>query len=104
MIGRANRRRNAAIWIVAAPVVLALVAYLAMLLASRSGGLVRIVAHMVAIVLASVTGALAGFLVPLAPLAREVTGEAFWAGLLGTLGTIGGMWLAETLMARLDRR
>jgi hypothetical protein len=33
----------------------------------------------------------------------EAIGEAFWAGLLATLGAIAGMSLAETLMARLDR-
>jgi hypothetical protein len=77
---------------------------LAALLASKSSAFVRILAQMAAVVLASVTGALVGFLIPLAPFAHEAIGDAFWAGLLGTLGTIGGMSLAETLMARLDRR
>ena len=77
---------------------------MAALLASKTRGFVRIVAQMIVVVLASVTGALVGFLIPLAPLAREAIGEAFWAGILATLGTIGGMWLAETLMNRLDKR
>jgi hypothetical protein len=51
-----------------------------------------------------VAGALAGFLIPLAPLVREWIGESFWAGILGTLGTLAGMSLIETLMARLDKR
>ena len=60
----------------------------------------RIFAQMAAVILASLTGTLAGFLIPLlfAP-----DGGAFPAGVLATLGTIGGMSLAETLMARLDR-
>jgi hypothetical protein len=61
---------------------------------------VRIFAQMAAVILASLTGALAGFLIPL-PLAPN--GGALPAGVLATLGTIGGMSLAETLMARLDK-
>jgi phage-related protein len=96
--------RSPAISIAAAPVVLALVAILAAIVASRSGGLVRLLAQIVAVILASVAGALAGFLIPLAPLVRQWIGEAFWAGILGTLGTLAGMSLIETLMARLDKR
>jgi hypothetical protein len=95
---------DAAIWIAAAPIVLALVAYAAALVAGASGGLVRILAQAAAVILASFAGALAGFLIPLAPLAEKFIGTAPWAGILGTLGMIGGMSLAETLMARLDKR
>jgi hypothetical protein len=56
-----------------------------------------------AVVFASLAGAFLGFLIPLAPFVREVIGEAFWAGLLAMLGTIAGMSLSETLLARLDR-
>jgi uncharacterized membrane protein YjfL (UPF0719 family) len=65
---------------------------------------VRILAQAVAVVVGSLTGALAGFVIPLAPVARDAIGDAFWAGLLGTLGTLAGMSLVEMLMARLDRR
>jgi hypothetical protein len=82
---------------------LALVGCAAAWLASRSGGLVRILAQLAAVVFASLAGAFLGLLIPLAPLVREAIGEAFWAGLLATLGTIAGMSLAETLMAKLDR-
>jgi uncharacterized membrane protein YjfL (UPF0719 family) len=81
-----------------------LVACAAALLASRSGGFVRILAQVVAAVIGSLTGALAGFVIPLAPVARDAIGDAFWAGLLATLGTLVGMSLVEMLMARLDRR
>ncbi len=95
---------DAAIWIAAAPVVLAFVALAAARLAGATGGLVRILAQAAALILASVAGALAGFLIPLAPFVDRFIGTAPWAGILGTLGTIGGMSLAETLMARLDSR
>jgi hypothetical protein len=42
----------------------------------------------------SLAGALAGFLVPMIPL-PVVGGSALLAGILGTLGTIGGMSVAE---------
>ncbi len=95
---------DAAIWMAAAPVVLAFVAFAAALLAGASGGLVQILAQAAALMLASFAGALAGFLIPLAPFADRFIGTAPWAGTFGTLGTIGGMSLAETLMARIDRR
>jgi hypothetical protein len=80
------------------------VAVLAALLAGRSGGLVRLLAQAVAVILGALTGALAGFVLPLAPVADRMIGTALWAGALGTLGTIGGMSLAEWLMARLDSK
>jgi branched-subunit amino acid ABC-type transport system permease component len=44
----------------------------------------------------SLTGALLGFFVPLIPFIDDgIRGSAFWAGILGTLGAIGGMSLAE---------
>ena len=95
---------DVAIWIAAAPVVLAVAAYAAALLAGAGGGLVRILAQAAALILASLAGALAGFLLPLAPFVDRFIGSAPWAGILGTLGTIGGMSLAETLIARLDKR
>ena len=64
----------------------------------------RLVAETVAVILASLAGALAGFLIPLAPVVRQAIGGAFWAGLLATPGTLCGMSLAKALMARLDRR
>lgn len=103
-IGSRIGTRRPAIWIIAAPLILALVAYLSARLASSSVGVVRLVAQTVTVILASLAGALAGFLIPMAPLARQAIGEAFWAGIFATLGTLGGMSFAETLMARLDRR
>lgn len=91
-------------WIAAAPVVLALAAVAAAAIASAGGGLVRILAQAAAVILAALAGALAGFLVPLAPFIDRFIGTALWAGALGTAGTIGGMSVAETLMARLDRK
>ncbi|HME84267.1 MAG TPA: hypothetical protein VKG91_06880 [Roseiarcus sp.] len=106
-----NRDRNGtqikgapAIWTVVALAALALVACAAALLASKTRGLVRVLAQVVAVVAASLTGALAGFVIPLTPVARGAIGDAFWAGLLATLGTLVGMSLVEMLMARLDRR
>ena len=93
-----------AIWIVAVLAALVLVAGAAALLASRSGGFVRILAQVIAVVIGSLAGALAGFVIPLAPVARDAIGDAFWAGLLATFGTLVGMSLVEMLMARLDRR
>ncbi len=91
-------------WIAAAPVALALAAAAAAASASACDGLSRILAQAVAVILASFAGALAGFLLPLAPFVDRFIGTAPWAGALGTLGTIGGMSAAEALMARLDRR
>ena len=76
----------------------------AALLAGAGGGLVRILAQAAVLILASLAGALAGFLLSLAPFVDRFIGSAPWAGILGTLGTIGGMSLAETLIARLDKR
>lgn len=105
MIGTERKAKGApAIWIVAVLAALALVAWAAALLASRSRGLVRILAQVIAVVIGSLTGALAGFVIPLAPGTRDAIGDAFWAGLLATLGTLVGMSLVEMLMARLDRR
>jgi hypothetical protein len=56
-----------------------------------------------AVILASLTGALAGFFIPLIPLADGVYGSALAAGILGTLGTIGGMSAVEALIARLEK-
>ena len=95
--------KEAAIAIVAAPFGLAFVAWLAALLAGRAGGLIRLVAQAAAVVLFSVAGALAGFLIPLA-LPETGVPPALIAGVLGTLGTIAGMAVAEWLLARCDRR
>jgi hypothetical protein len=105
--GKAERgewTKEAAIAIVAAPFGLAFVAWLAALIAGRVGGLIRLVAQALAVVLFSVAGALAGFLIPLAPLPDTGINPALIAGALGTLGTVAGMAVAEWLLARLDRR
>jgi hypothetical protein len=99
-----REQKEAAIAIVAALVVLALVAFLSALIAGRARGVVRLLAQTVAVILASLTGALVGFLIPLAPFADRVIGTALWAGILGTLGTIAGMSAAESLMTALDKR
>jgi len=64
--------------------------------------LIRILAQAATVILATLAGALIGFLIPLAPVADRFIGTAFWAGILATLGAIGGMSLAESVMARLD--
>jgi hypothetical protein len=83
---------------------LALAALVFSLIAAKSDGIVRVTAQTLAIIFASLTGALAGFSIPLIPFADGVRDSALAAGILGTLGTIGGMALAEKLMARLDQR
>jgi len=62
------------------------------------------VAQATTVILASLAGALAGFLIPLAPLPDAAVGPALLAGVLGTLGAIGGMASSEWLLGRLDRR
>ena len=99
-----GKGKEPAIWIVAAIAALALLAVLAALIAGRSAGLVRLLAQAVAVVLGSLTGALVGFVIPLAPVVDRWIGAAFWAGVLGTIGTIAGMSLVEWLMERLDRK
>ena len=96
------RNEEAAIGIFAAPFALAFVAWLATLLAARTGGAIRLAAQTIAVILASLAGALAGFLIPLAPLPDLAIAPALLAGILGTLGTIAGMALAEWLLAKLD--
>ena len=93
-----------AIGIVAAPFALAFVAWLAALIAARAGGAIRLAAQAIAVILASLAGALAGFLIPLAPLPDLVIRPALLAGILGSLGTIAGMAVAEWLLAKLDRQ
>ena len=83
---------------------LALAALIASLIAANSAGVVRVAAQTFAVVLASLTGALAGFLIPLTPLSGGLRGSALTAGILGTLGTIGGMSLGENLISRLESR
>jgi hypothetical protein len=63
----------------------------------------RIAAQALSVILASVTGALLGFFIPLVPLADFVRGSAVSAGILGTLGTIGGMSAAEYCMAWFEK-
>lgn len=99
-----GKGKEPAIWIVAAIAALALLAVLAALIAGRSAGLVRLLAQAVAVILGSLTGALVGFVIPLAPVVDRWIGAAFWAGVLGTIGTIAGMSLVEWLMERLDRK
>ena len=103
--GRSTFRaeEGAAIAIAASLIGLALAALLAARVAAKRGGFVGVAAQTLAVVLASVTGALVGFFIPLIPLADGVRGSAFAAGILGTLGTIGGMSAAENLMARLEK-
>ena len=102
--GEGRGTKEAVIAILAAPFGLAVVAWLAALLAGRAGGLIRLVAQAVAVVLLSGAGALAGFLIPFAPLPETGLQPALIAGVLGTLGTIAGMAVAEWLLTRLDRR
>jgi hypothetical protein len=83
---------------------LALAALVFSLIAAKSDGIVRVAAQTLAVIFASLTGALAGFSIPLIPFADGMRNSALAAGILGTLGTIGGMALAENLMARLDQR
>ena len=83
---------------------LALAALAAALIAVKSDGFVRVAAQTLAVILASLTGALIGFFIPLIPLAEGVRGSALAAGILGTLGTIGGMSAAENLIARLEKK
>ena len=71
---------------------------------SQERRLRRVAAHTLAVILASLTGALIGFFIPLIPLAEGVRGSALAAGILGTLGTIGGMSAAENLIARLEKK
>ena len=82
---------------------LALAALIAALIAARSGVFVRTVAQALAVVLAALTGALAGFFIPLLPLGDGVHGDALAAGILATLGTIGGMSVAEFCISWFQR-
>lgn len=93
-----------AIAIVFPLIALALAALVASLIAANSGGGVRVAAQTLAVVFTALAGALLGFSIPLIPLADGVRGSALAAGILATLGTIGGMSLAENLMARLENR
>jgi hypothetical protein len=95
-------KEDSAIPIAASLVALALAAYASARFAGGSGGLVRVVAQALAVILFSLTGALIGFFIPLIPVAA-LHSSAFAAGILGTLGTIGGMSLAEKIMIRLDK-
>ena len=102
----ARGRKEPAIWIVAAPVALALAAVLAALIAARRGGFVRLLAQAVAVILGSLTGTLVGFVIPLAPVVDRADRHGV-AGRRprGTIGSlIAGMSLAEWLMERLDRK
>lgn len=101
---RTLKMEAAAIAIAALLIGLALAALLPGLVALKSGGFVQVAAQTLAVVLASLAGALAGFVIPLIPLGDGVHDSALAAGILATLGAIGGMSLAENLMARLDKR
>ncbi len=92
-----------AIPIAASLVGLALAALLAALVAAKSCGIVRVAAQTVAVVLASLTGGLVGFLVPMIAYNDSVHGIALVAGILGTLGTIGGMSVAEYFMGWIEK-
>ncbi len=94
---------GAAIPIAASLIGLAVAAFVAAAIAVKSGGFIRAAAQTLAIVLASLTGAVAGFLIPLIPFAGGVRGDALAAGILGTLGMIGGMSAAEYYLAWLEK-
>ena len=99
-----SKTQEAAIGIFAAPFALAFVAWLAALIAGRAGGVIRLAAQTIAVILASLAGALAGFLIALAPLPDRAISPALLAGILGSLGTIAGMAVAEWLLAKLNRQ
>jgi CBS domain containing-hemolysin-like protein len=102
---RTFRAKEAAAIVIAVSLIgLALAALAATLIAAKSGGFVSVVAQALAVILASLTGALIGFFIPLIPLADGIRGSALAAGILRTLGTIGGMTAAENLMARLEKK
>ena len=96
-------KEGAAIAIAASLIGLALAALFAALAAARGGGFVHGVAQAIAIILAALTGALVGFFIPLIPLGDGVRDSALAAGILGTIGTIGGMSVAEKLIVALEK-
>ena len=89
--------------IVASLIGLAVAALVTSVIAVRSGGFVGAVAQTLAVVLATLTGALIGFLIPLIPLADGIHGDALAAGILGTLGTIGAMSIADYCLAWFEK-
>lgn len=102
--GTIREKEGAAIPFAFSLVGFALAALVASLVAAKSSGLIQAAAKTLAIIFASLAGALVGFCIPLIPVADGISGSALTAGILGTIGTIGGMTLAENLLDRLEQR
>ena len=99
-----RKQGDDAIAIAASLIALALAGLIAALAAAKTGGIARVFARTLTVVLMSLTGALLGFFVPLIPLPGGVHGSALSAGVLGTLGAIGGMSVAEYSLSRIGAR
>jgi len=99
-----RKQGDDAIAIAASLIALALAGLIAALAAAKTGGIARVFARTLTVVLMSLTGALLGFFVPLIPLPGGVHGSALSAGVLGTLGAIGGMSVAEYSLSRIGPR
>jgi uncharacterized membrane protein YoaK (UPF0700 family) len=96
--------RRSFILIVAAIVAFALLWYASLRAAAVTRGGVNVVARAAFLILTCVACIAIGFFLPMAPVISALIGNAFWAGLLATAGALGGMGLADELLARLETR
>ena len=66
--------------------------------------MVNIIARAIFLILTCLACIAIGFFLPLAPGLSSLIGEAFWAGLLATAGSLVGMGLSDAILARLEAR
>jgi hypothetical protein len=67
-------------------------------------GAVNVVARAAFLILTCVGCIAIGFFLPMVPVISAVIGNAFWAGLLATVGALAGMGLSDDLLKRVETR
>ncbi|HEY6518051.1 MAG TPA: hypothetical protein VIZ19_01615 [Roseiarcus sp.] len=96
--------RRSFILIAAAIVAFALLWYASLRTAAVTRGAVNVVARAAFLILTCVGCIAIGFFLPMVPVISAVIGNAFWAGLLATVGALAGMGLSDDLLNRVETR
>jgi hypothetical protein len=67
-------------------------------------GGVNVVARAAFLILTCLACTAIGFFLPMVPVISALIGNAFWAGLLATVGALAGMGLSDGLLDRVETR
>lgn len=94
--------RRSFILIAAAIVAFALLWYASLRTAAATRGGVKVVARAAFVILTCLACIAIGFFLPMVPVINALIGNAFWAGLLATVGALAGMGLSDDLLDRVE--